>query len=335
MFMSISEKKCILCVIIFLVLFANKTFALLEMQISDYPKEILIESGWMLNFDVTITNTGNQNLHNAVISVGNDLSNWFQVQTNKTSILAPNDNSTFRVKLSVPSDAEMKTYSFYLITKSDETNDIKDLIVRVFSSQKDLMLYQIQTLEDAVKEIEVNTSKTEKAGKDVTSIRNILDEIKNSLNDAKSYISAGAYTKATEVMRNIENQITEAEYDLSIASPSTSFASGGSSFPFELLIVIPVIPIIIIVFYIVKIKRAKKEIAIKIPPMKIKEYILEGRENRNLTEELEKLKISRDLLEEEFRDNIISKETYDELRIKYERNIFEVENEIKRTQKIA
>ncbi|MEM5778721.1 MAG: hypothetical protein QXK49_03785, partial [Candidatus Aenigmatarchaeota archaeon] len=68
---------------------------------------------------------------------------------------------------------------------------------------------------------------------------------------------------------------------------------------------------------------------------KIKEIVLEGREVKGLEEELKKIENSINLLEEEYKGNLISKESYDELKEKYERRKAEIKAEIERNKKVV
>jgi hypothetical protein len=54
-----------------------------------------------------------------------------------------------------------------------------------------------------------------------------------------------------------------------------------------------------------------------------------------LENELKGIENSRNLLEEEFKENLISKESYDELKTKYEKRMAEISAEIERNRKIV
>jgi len=321
--------------VLFFCILANITLAEdYRIEVADYPKEIFIERGWIKYFNVIVINDGDANLNNVTISFDGEFPQWFEVQTNKTDILQINNNASFLVKLNVPSGVEAISYSFILIAKSKEVTNSKTFTVRAFKSKADMMLYQIQKLEIEIEDVQRNVTKVESSGKNVTSIVNILNEAKNYIETSKNYISKEEYTKATDLMINVENLIKEATYDLSIAPSNTPmFSSSGFSFDWS-LITIPVIAVILIVFYFI-FKGRKKEVITKTPLVKIKEIILEGKDLKNLEDELNKIENSRNLLEEEFKENLISKESYDELKAKYEKRMLELKAEIERNKKIV
>jgi hypothetical protein len=299
----------------------------------EYPKEILIEIGWTKYFNVIVTNNGDVNLNNITIYFDGEFPQWLEVQTEMVSILQPKSNASFLVKITAPSSTEAGAYPFTLYVKSNEISDSKSFSVRVFKSKADEMLYQVQTLEFEVEDLKRNATIIETHGKNVTNIMQMLNQAQNYLDDSKNYINKEDDEKATELMINVENLIKEANYDLSVAPSKTFTASSTPEFHPELIVMYsaPIIAIISILYYRSKIR---KEIIAK-PVVKIKEIILEGKETKNLENELKEIENSRNLLEEEFKENLISKESYDELKTKYERKITDLKAEIERNKKIV
>jgi thymidylate synthase len=72
--------------------------------------------------------------------------------------------------------------------------------------------------------------------------------------------------------------------------------------------------------------------------IKIKEIIRENKDikdTKTFENELKEVENSRDLLNEEFRENLLSKESYDELKEKYEKKIEDLKAEIERNRKVV
>lgn len=330
------SKKIMYASMIFLVLLVNKTIATTGMEITDYPKEVLVERGWLKYSNIVISNQGDTELHNIRASVAGEFPDWFDFQPNKTDSLAHYTNSTVIMKISVPPDANTNVYSFYISAESTETISIKGFTLRVFSSQTDLMLYQIQILESKIKDIEKNITESEKIGKNVESAKSTLSETKSLLEDASFYVNNNMQTKATETIIDIENSISKIEYDL--LRPQTSSVS-TFNFPLEWLGAAGIIVTFSIVFYKLKklgntAKHSIPSMPLKMPELKVKNIILEGTEQKNLEAELEKLRQSKKLLNDEFKQNLISRETCEELNMRYERDIANIENEIRKTKTI-
>lgn len=326
--------KFILLIICLFCIFSNMVFATYRIDAIEYPKEILIERGWTKYFNVIVKNTGDTGIKNVMISFDGEFPKWFEIQTNKIDVLQANNNVSFFIRLNVPANAESGTYSFILYAKSNEVINNEEFTVRVFKSKSDSTLYQIQELETEIEDIKRNATRAEVFGKNVTSIIQQLNEAGGYLDISRDYVAKENYEKATELMINVENLIKKAEYDLSIAPKKTTTEIQNSGFPAELIVLMPspVVAIVAVLFYNKKIK--KKEVTLK-PMVKIKEIVLEGRDMRNLEDELKKIQNSRNLLEEEYRENLISSESYEEIKSKYERRITELNAEIERNRKIV
>ena len=337
--------KKILFLVLFFCILSSLSLADYRINAVDYPKEILVQRGWTLYLNITIMNAGDENLNNATISFEGEFPQWFEVQTNQTGILGADNNASFLVKLTVPSAADARTYSFVLSVKSKEASNADMFIVRVFDSKVDMMLYQIQKLEIEIEDVKRNATEVGKSGKNVSSVINVLNEANSSLESARSYASQGEDKKATDSMINAENLVKEASYDLSIAPPNILASSSSSSLDW---VALPVVAIIItavaVVFYFrtKKVKYpvskkgefevSKKETVIEAPVEKIREIVLEGRDVQNLENEMKDVQNSLNLLEDEFKENLISQESYDELKAKYERRILELKGEIDRNK---
>ena len=335
MFMKFSKKVMYLASVIFLVLLVHKTIATIDMEITEYPKEILVERGWLKYSNIIISNIGDTELHNVKFSVSGEFPDWFDFQPNKTDLLIPYTNSTVLMKISVPPDANTNVYSFYLSAESTETMNIKGFNMRVFSSQSDLMLYQIQTLESKVRNIEKNITEAQKIGKNVESAKVTLTEVKALLEDSKFYLNNNMQSKVTETIIDAENSISKIEYDL--LRPQTSSIGSGLNFPLEWVGAAGIIVTFSIIFYKLKVRLGKAShsippLPLKMPELKLKNIILDDTQQKNFEAELEKLRQSKKLLDDEFKQNLISRETYEELNMRYERDIANVENEIRKTK---
>lgn len=298
-----------------------------RIDVIEYPKELLIERGWTNYFNVVVKNIGDSILNNVTIYFDGEFSQWFEVTTNKTDVLQISANSSFMVKLSVPPDAEAKSYSFNLYSKSQEITSSKTFTLKVFESKTGMMLYQVQKLELEIDYIKLNATKVENSGKNVSSVMDTLDEAKDYVDASKNYINNEKFQEATELMINIENLIKKANYDLSIAPPKIpQLDTSGYSFQYDLFIIIPIVAVAALGFYVLKLR---SRASIK-PPSTIKSVLLEEKRPNLLETQLSEAENSKKLVEDEFKENLISKESYDELIEKYEKTISDLKQEIEK-----
>ena len=292
----------------------------------EYPKELLIERGWTNYFNVVVKNIGDSILNNVTIYFDGEFPQWFEITTNKTGVLQISANSSFMVKLSVPPDAEAKSYSFNLYTKSQEITSSKTFTLKVFESKTGMMLYQVQKLELEIDYIKLNATKVENSGKNVSSVMDTLDEAKDYVDASKNYINNEKFQEATELMINIENLIKKANYDLSIAPPKIPLLNTGYSFSYDLFIIIPIVAVVALGFYVLKLR---SRASIK-PPSAIRSVLLEMKKPNLLETQLNEAENSKKLVEDEFKENLISKESHDELIEKYEKTISDLKQEIEK-----
>jgi len=297
-----------------------------RIDVIEYPKELLIERGWTNYFNVVVKNIGDSILNNVTIYFDGEFSQWFEVITNKTDILQISANSSFMTKLSIPPDAEAKSYSFNLYTKSQEITNSKTFTLKVFESKTGMMLYQVQKLELEIDYIKLNATKVENSGKNVSSVMDTLDEAKDYVDASKNYINNEKFQEATELMISIENLIKKANYDLSIAPPKIPLLDTGYSFSYDLFIIIPIVTVAALGFYVLKLR---SRASIK-PPSTIKSALLEMKKPNLLETQLSEAENSKKLIEDEFKENLISKESYDELIEKYEKTISDLKQEIEK-----
>lgn len=325
-----STKFFTLLILIFLISIEIALAQEYRIDSVEYPKEIIVERGWTNYFSIVVKNTGDVELNNVTVYFDGEFPEWFEILTNKTNVLQISDNSSFMVKLSVPQDADPKSYSFILYSKSKEIVSSKTFTVKVFKSKTDSMLYQVQKLELEIEYVKLNATKVENSGKNVTGVYNTLDEAKNYLETSKTYVNSGKYLEATDLIINVENLVKRAVYDLSIAPAKLIATDGSYSFSYELLITILLLSVFALSFYVVKTRRRS---SLK-PASNIKNVVLEQKKPTSLEAKLSEAENSKKLIEDEFKENLISKESYDELVVKYEKTISDLKQEIEKKKSV-
>jgi hypothetical protein len=319
-------KECFLTLTIILLLLLP-VYAATELEII-VPDEILIEKGWIEYTSITLRNTGNVDLHKINISIEGNLSKFFEIQKNKTDILYADTNFTFLTKISLLLSTVNGDYTLNVSVKSNELTAKKSFIVRVFETKEDIILYQIEILRNKTKKLEENTTNIEALGKNVTAVRNMINDINLNLNLAENYINEKSDDKALETIRNVRDILNKADYELSIVPPKTSISEFPpfTSMLIQVLILSVFITISIVSFYFIR--EHKIETKIRLPNIKIREIIIGGKKIKDFENEVSKIRDTQSLLEEEYKQNLISKESYEEVRTKCEERIVEIEGEL-------
>jgi hypothetical protein len=331
--------KKIIFIIMLILLLANTVLAQTPgIELVDYEKEILIEKGWIRYLSIKVKNSGDIVLNNVDISIEGEKSSWFDVQTEKLDI-QPNETSSFIVKMYVPSEEEKGTYSFSLDVMSDQTSMKEGFSVRLFTSRSEMVLFQIQGLRDTINSLKEEANTAENMGKNVESIKEMLSEAQSLLGVASDFVSSGLYEDATGKIIDAENFIKKAEYELSIA-PQKNVAI-SESISLEWILIISLIIIIIGMFLFLVFRRHSLVIKVpslnlgrvpirKVPGLKVKRFLNEEKSSKKTDDKIQSLKDAEGLLEDEFNEGLISKESYEELKSKYEEKILNLRTKSKK-----
>jgi hypothetical protein len=324
------QMKKIIFIIMLILIFSATVFAQMAgIEIEDYEKEILIEKGWIRYLSIKVRNSGDVVLNNVEVSIAGEKSSWFDVQTEKIN-MQPNETASFIIKMYVPSEEEKGTYNFFLDVASDKTSLRESFVVRVFTSRSEMVLFQIQDLRDTVSRLKEEANTAENMGKNVESIKEMLSEAQSLLGVASDFVSSGLYEDATAKIIDAENFIKKAEYELSIAPTKTAAISDSISL--EWILIISLIIIIIGMFLFLVFRRHNLVIKVpglklgrvpirKVPGLKVKRFLKENKTSEGGKEEIRRLEDAKSLLDEEFVEGLLSKESYEELKSKYEEKI--------------
>jgi hypothetical protein len=318
------SKKLFAIIVLFLTILSITVFSQdYKLDVVEYTNEMTIEGGWIEYFNITLKNTGSVDLDNVTIYFDGEFPQWFDFRPNKTDILHRNDNTSFMVKLSVPSGVESKTYLFTLFATSKETSSTKSFTVKVFASKQDATLYQIQQLGLEIDYLRMNASKIENSGKNVTDVMATLDQAKQYLETSKSYVENGEYSQATDMIINVNNLIKKVTYDLSIAPPKFETVSESPDISYSILFAaVPISAAVLIIFFVSRRGRRIRPVA------KMRGAVIESKEYSDIEKELSQAENSLSVLEGEYKESLISKESYDELKERYDKIISDLKSKM-------
>lgn len=293
----------------------------------DYPEEILIEKGWMGYANCIVNNSGDVDLHNIVVSVEGS-QNWFEFQKSTAPIIPAGNSTEFMNKIYVPNDTQADTYSFLLKVGSDEASATKNFKIIVFETRDDLLSYQVNKFRSELSDLEDQIKNIETSGRDVSFAKNLSSQIKTNLDLADEQIASKLYSNVTQNINNIEKLFIEANFDLSNPSDVEVANASLSSNYLILFVVLGVVLLAIPLTFLVR--KTKISNRVRIPNLKIKELVVDNKKIKELEQEIQRTKESQSMIDGEYKDNVISKESYDELRLKYQQKLTELEGEIKK-----
>jgi len=127
-----------------------------------------------------------------------------------------------------------------------------------------------------------------------------------------------------DISNPVPNSETLAETETKKLENVTLMLKDFSPYIYSLSIILLVTSLI---YLIRKIKIKNK---VRVPNLGIKELVVENKRLNELEQEIGKTKESQSIIEEEYKNNVLSKESYDELRVKYQEKLLELETERKK-----
>jgi|GEM_PF-3944686 hypothetical protein len=299
-----------------------------KLEIVDWTKELEIERGWIGFLAVTVKNSGNVDLSNIFINIQGVDPSW--VELPKSFDLKAGENQSFSIRFAIPMTAKSGNYDGKIVVSSLEARDEKDFVLRVFASRAELIYYQILTLKKRLQDIESRTLQAEKEGKDVTKVKELLDNARDKLTIAERYLNEKLYDDAKNMVELARQYLDKAEYELQVAKPVEKPAIASLVELLQkwlLLILAAVVGGISIVLFVV-LRGRKYEVKVSVPPETLKKAVIGVVSAQKLKEEREKINKMLAIIEKEYREGIISKESYEELKKKTEEKLVELERKL-------
>ncbi len=311
-----------------------------KIEIINYPDEIEIQKGWFGHAKIIVKNTGSEKLNNVKLFIENLNSSWFEFSDEVKSI-DPGGSANFTIKFFIPESAESGNYNGTFHVVAENTEDNKSFILRIYSSEYELVYYQLQTISEHLEKIEEETQKYEKEGKNVETVKEILENAKTEIAIARGYLNSKIFSKAKNKIENVEILLERARIELRLAKPKeqTNYFEPSN---YYLLVIILIFGIG--AFYLFKvvhlnIKRITSNFEIikskRIAALQDIKNIVTSEESKNeLIREKNRILENIKLIEKEYRDGVISEESYKEFKKIFLKRLEEIENKIKEKENV-
>ncbi|NIO19977.1 MAG: hypothetical protein GTN76_04355, partial [Candidatus Aenigmarchaeota archaeon] len=304
-----------------------------KIEITKYLQEIGIETGTTKYITVEVENTGGLGLRNVTLRVIGLPTPWTEITPKIVDYLSPGNSTSFNMKLSMPSIAEPKEYFGTLVAEgvayNNKTSDEKMFKIVVFTSREDLVRWEIERLEKALRDFELDVKEAKDVGKDVSEVEPLIDEIKEKLSEAKDYLNKKMYDDALSAVYVGWNLLERAKYLLSKATFVQPFVT---FLPIWLIIVLIILiaVIVILLFFVKRVKGSVESIfKVQLPKMKPTTVAVEKiQERENIAKEIASVKRVINLLEREFKDGLISEKAYENLKKRNEEKLASLEKRV-------
>jgi hypothetical protein len=287
------------------------------------PSEVLIEKGWSNYVSFSFRNTGSTDLTGIGVYVDGVHRSWFDI-TNQTSTIKVGESTGILAKVLVPSDVAIGDYSFSLILESGQLDYANNFTLRIFNNRDDMMLYQIKVYEDRLAEMRAKVDSIDNSSLNMTYARSLFDQIDNETKLAEISVKTGNYVQATEYIREVDGLVIKASFEVS--NPPVVEDTKSQQVPLDSILIYTPLAVIafLLTMLIYLLRKTKIKNRVRIPNLRIREAVIDNKKLTQLESEIRKTLDSQMLLEDEYKQGLISKGSYDELKTQYQEKIVEL-----------
>lgn len=311
--------------------------------ITDYPPQLSLEKGWFKYVTVQVNNSGTVDLHRVVMSVEGVPQAWVEQQTPELAVLPAGKPANFTLRFMVPGDSRTQRYIVKFTAASDEASDAKISDVGVFGSSSEVILQDIQGLRSRLNYLNELANIAERDGKNATVARMKLARADEILAVAESYLYKKMYDEDVVLLQSARSLLDMTETDMEnlpeAEKPPQPFTVPGVEGPPAVAVVVVAAAILGSAILFFAFKSAERFIASRARRGYIRELKTSIREApaEQIVKELpsavesymeEKGRLTRLLsgLESDYGAGKLSKESFSELKLKYEGRIAELAN---------
>jgi len=269
-------------------------------------------------------NTGDGTADNITLKLTGLPSPWYEVRPGVSGQLRPGNTTIFVISFKIPANAMIGEYSITMLASDGSSSDEKPTKLKIFKSERELVEDELDKVRDRYNDVVDETDTAEKYGKDVTSVRSILDEAKASIDRAVLEFNNESYTQAMSFINTANELITRAQEELGMTRYRPDVVTEG--IPLWQIVVIIVCILAANALLLIWRKKAYKKIDFKQDLLKVRNVIKSrakpaGEGVPHVDVEKRKMQRVLDLLESEMKDGLITKKTYEELKKRTEKKM--------------
>ncbi len=188
------------------------------LSIINYTPEVGVEMGWTKDYEVTVKNTGQEKIENVYAAFSGIPSTWFKV-TNPPTVLQPGQEKKFTIQISPPMISRSQTYSTKLEAFSREAVDRKEVSIKVFTLQSELLRYEIEKVRLRLTQLENEAVRQDEGGLNVSAVTLQTGNAKTSIEQAVLLLDSQRYSQVPDYTLKAEAFLEQAELQLLLVEP--------------------------------------------------------------------------------------------------------------------
>ncbi|MCJ7817034.1 MAG: hypothetical protein MUP55_04215, partial [Candidatus Aenigmarchaeota archaeon] len=303
-----------------------------EIKITEYPDEVGVEAGVSRIVNIKIKNVGGDDANNVSISISGIDASWFELASSLIDKLKPNETKIIPLQIVVPSGTKSGEFIVKIKAEAAGTKDQKLFKLRIFTSKKDLIEFELARLKAQTDELEMKANQI-KEQFDVTEVLKLIEQIRNKIKESEGYLSGEKYDAALGSIYAGWELYNRAAYLLETAAPKKPF-----EIPWWLVLIILVL-LAVVIFLMVVLRKLSLNIKVLLRGRYTEAKTIAGIVRKepvmdDLRMEKEKIERMLSLLETQYKQGIISKEAYDGLRTSSEQKLKNLNERIRKELKV-
>jgi uncharacterized membrane protein len=299
-----------------------------RINITRIPDQVGVMAGLARQFNIKIESMGGA-VHDIWLDFQGISHEWVTTTPANISSLNAGESAVITVQITPPRE-ESGEREVKVIARSAESTDERQFILRIFTSKKDLINFELVRLRAKLEELGDKADSAREAGSDTSEIDDILDDAENEIKLAEGYLREELYDAALDSVYTAWRLLEEAE-DL------LDRLLAGVILPWWIFLIIIFAIVIagLIMFYRKISANLKILVSGRLSEARQVAGTIKGAgtETEALREEKAKTARMMALLESQFKQGIISKEAYDSLRKRSEQRLAELDKKIRESIK--
>lgn len=295
-----------------------------EFEIVNLTKEIDVELGGVSVMNLVVRNSGNVALKNISINMSGVENNWISIPDNFD--LDANETKSINIGFNIPANAKVGVYNGTIVVGNNEIQDNSSFVLKIFASREELYLYKIQVLKDRVKNVEKEIIQAQNEGKEVSDARTLLDNAREKVTEAEISLNNQDFESTSDAITMANDYLDRAEFEVQIAKVAPK--SFTQKWIFYAIVILGAMLIAFVIWIILRLKKME----LKLSGVSLKRVFMGRASYKQLEKEKDKLEKILALLDKEYKQKMISKESYDEIKGKNMEKLNQV-NDILKTEK--
>ncbi len=303
-----------------------------KIDIESHNKEINIVRGWSALESVKVKSMGGAPLTNVTLSLTGIPTLWYTITPKNYESLPPGNNTVFLVEFKIPTNVDSGSYGLTFTARSKESIDEAVGRLVIFTSIEELVNRDIMNLKIELGKLQDDTDFSEKLGKDVSPVRDIISQAQTQIRSAEDNVKKKSFDDSLQNTQTASGLIKRGKRLLETAIIEKEAAGKPAE-----NVWVSALKILLIIMLIASIAlwtlRSKGKLNTELLQKYLKhEKNINANEDRKKELSDERAKIERmvKLLESELKEGIITESAYNELKKRNEEKLARIDKELKK-----